>query len=147
MRGLWCALVVAALASGCAESGRHGPTTGSTSASAASPPAPVLLGEGDFELGLPDSGPVQTTAGLGIDVPANATHLRVELRIKAGSSTGLRAQGVPGCEHAYPDPQVMAEAPLVYECDAEPGGHTLTFSHGGGRIDFHVAVTASAPNP
>lgn len=109
---------------------------------AADLPAPMELGRGSFQSGAPQAGPLQGGAFLGLQVPANLTHLTVQLTITVGGSVGLRTTGVPGCDHRYPDPQVMGD-PLVYDCEAEPGRHDLTFAHSGGRVHFDVVVTAA----
>lgn len=107
-------------------------------------PGSVQAGAGSFQLGLPALGPLQGGAVLGIVVPANLTHLTVQVTITVGASVGLRAAGVPGCDHQYPDPQAMG-GPLVYECDTHAGAHQLEFSHSGGRLHFDAVVTASRP--
>lgn len=107
-------------------------------------PSAVEAGRGSFQLGLPQAGPIDAGAFLGINVPEGLTHLVVQLTVTVGASVGLRTSGVPGCEHQYPDPQAPGDA-LVYECDTQPGDHTLRFSHGGGRVHIDVVATAEPP--
>lgn len=106
----------------------------------------VEAGRGSFQLGLPQTGPIDAGAFLGVNVPEGLTRLVVQVTITVGASVGLRTTGVPGCDHQYPDPQVPGD-PLVYECDSEAGDHILELAHGGGRVHIDVVVTASVPPP
>lgn len=142
MRLALLALLLGAALSGCAAS--SDPADDSTPAPVEHVPAgDAELASGKYFLGLP-SGPATDVAAIqGVVVPEGRTHLTVVVRIEVGASVGLAATGLPGCDHAYADPQLPTD-PLVYECDTEPGDYTLAFRHGGGRIDFTVAVYGRA---
>lgn len=108
------------------------------------PEGDLLLNGGDLVLGMPTTDVSDGSVFLGLVVPANRTHLVVTIDVTVGASVGLRTSGVPGCDHAYTDPQLPGD-PLVYECDTEPGEHRLAFRFDAGNLRFFAQVHARAP--
>ena len=140
---LWALAALTLLIAGC--SSPAGPDPAASAGDAPRNEA-MELGRGSYMLGLPTTGPTDISAGLGFRVPDGFTHLTVTVRITTGSSTGLYTSGVPGCGHAYPDPQVPGD-PLVYDCWVQPGDYTLEFRHRGGRIGFDVVIEGDGTPP
>lgn len=148
MRSLGVALLLAGMLAGCSSppAADGEPLEEAPAPAAQAPAEPVVIGQQTFQLGLPYAGPVQVSVAQGLEVPANMTHLRIDVHIAIGGSLNLEAFGLEGCEHTFGLVQKAMDS-LSHECDAPAGPGELRLRIGGGRIqEAHLTVTAF-PDP
>jgi hypothetical protein len=134
------ASVALLLLAGCASPGQD--RAGTPAPTSSDPPLAdtVELGGGHYLLG-PSTPVTEFQDVLGLVVPADRSHLRIEVTVTLGVAVDLRMSGIASCEHGFGAAFEQGKT-MSFDCTSPPGDQELRFEHAG-WAEFDVVVTGS----
>ena len=80
-----------------------------------------------------------------VEVPAEASHIRLDISYEASDAAGFRISGLGACEWSAPE-LVHGEGALQLDCgELEAGPHELVVERSAGTVHVALSVLAEAP--
>lgn len=141
-------LATTVLLAGCT-SNEDGTASTSTTPTTTTPTTPTpgkdySLGTGTFTLGPQDAPPASTRSGVfTVEIPTNATQVRMDLEWTSAASNNPRVTGIPNCEY-HSNGSLTGDGTNTIPCGhIPPGNYTITAQHDTGTIRLVVNVIAT----